>query len=196
MSIFQLKQSLADPVDLHGVIKIQLGRPTQPFISTYLTRLDQALIVWGLVTAAIFLIADSYYFDWYTQAVVWSVLSCIVTLISGRLTWFWVTTRNQRWIVYSWSLLVIAGLGLTDYSIFSGWGTLLRHLCALWLGISAVGYIITGIGIRAQALIVIGIVHILTIGGLMLLPVSQFLITGMVMSISLFLLAGFHWEHR
>lgn len=195
MSIFQLKQSLVDPVDLHGVIKIQFGRDGHRFISTYLTRLDQALIAWGMVTAAIFLIAQLYLLDWHTQAILWSGLSCMAIVISGKLTWFWITTRNQRWIFYSWSALVLVGLCLTDYGIFNGWGVILRHLCALWLGISALGYVVTGIGIQAQALVAIGLVHAGAIPGLTWLPTVQFLLTGFVMSSSLFLLAMFHWEH-
>ncbi|NEQ51470.1 MAG: hypothetical protein F6K11_15230, partial [Leptolyngbya sp. SIO3F4] len=163
MPIFQLKQSLVDPVDLHGIIKIQFGRQDSTFISTYLTRLDQALIAWGIVTAAIFLVAHFYILDWHTQAIIWSVFSCIAIAISGKLTWFWVTTRNQRWILYSWSVLVVLGLCLTDYGILSGWGLVLRHLCTLWLGISAIGYMITGIGIQAQALVLIGLIHAGTI---------------------------------
>lgn len=196
MSIFQLKQSLVDPVDLHGVIKIQFGQYNKFWVSTYLTRLDQALIAWGMVTATIFLVAQLYVLDWTIQAIIWSVLSCIVILIAGKLTWFWVSTRNQRWIVYSWSILVMVGLGVTDYGIFGGWNLILGNLCALWLGISAVGYLITGLGIHAQALLLIGLVHVCTIPSLALLPIYQFLVTGSVMSISLFLLAAFHWEHH
>ena len=196
MSIFQLKQTLVDPVDLHGVIKIQLGQPDHPLISTYLTRLDQALVAWGVLTAIIFLTAHFYLLDWYTQAIVWSGLSCLAIAISGKLTWFWVTTRNQRWILYGWSSLILMGLVLTDYGIFVSWGMVLRHLCALWLGISALGYVITGVGIQAPALILIGAAHIGTIPLLTLLPVPQFLLTGAVMTLSLFSLAAFHWEHQ
>lgn len=196
MPIFQLKQSLIDPVDLHGVIKIQLGPQANAWIATYLTRLDQALIAWGVVTAIIFLIAQSYLIDWQTQAILWSALSCAAIAISGQLTWFWITTRQQRWIFYSWSILVLVGLGLTDYGIFAGAGIILSNLCPLWLSLSALGYITTGIGIQAQALVLIGLVHGLTIPILMWVPTSQFLFTGGVMSASLFLLATFHWEHR
>ena len=196
MSIFQLKQSPLDAVDLHGVIKIQFGQPDKIAISTYLTRLDQALIVWGIVTAIIFGVAQSYRIDWYTQAIVWSVLSVITVGISTRLAWFWVATRNQRWLIYGWSLLVVAGLCLTDYGIFTGWGLLLRHLCGLWLGISAIGYIITGVAIQAQALILTGIIHIGAIPCLTVLPARQFFLTGLVMSFSLWLLAIVKWRHQ
>lgn len=197
MSIFQLKQSLIDPVDLHGVIKIQFGHPDKKiFASTYFTRLDQALILWGIAIAAIFLVAQFYWLDWFTQARLWSILSCLVVAISSKLTWFWVATRNQRWIIYLWSLLVLAGLGLTDYGIFAGWALVLRNLCALWLGLSAVGYVVTGIGIHARALLLTGIAHGVTILVLRLMPAHQFLLTGSVMSISLLLLAMFHWDHQ
>ena len=195
MSIFQLKQSLVDPVDLHGVIKIQFGRSDKK-IFTYFTRLDQALILWGVAIAAVFLVAQCYWLDWFTQARLWSILSCLVLLVSSKLAWFWVTTRNQRWIVYLWSFLVLGGLGLTDYGIFAGWALVLRNLCALWLGLSAVGYVATGIGIHAQALLLTGAVHGIAILGLGLVPAHQFLLTGSVMSVSLFLLAMFHWDHR
>ncbi|MEM7796603.1 MAG: hypothetical protein AAF579_19380 [Cyanobacteria bacterium P01_C01_bin.118] len=196
MSIFQLKQSLIDPVDLHGVIKIQLGPQDNAWITTYLTRLDQALMAWGVITAIIFVIAQSYLIDWPTQAILWSVLSCAAIVISGQLTWFWVTTRHQRWIFYSWSVLVLVGLGITDYGIFTGVGVILRYLCPLWLSLSTLGYIITGIGIQAQALMLIGLIHGFAIPTLMLVPYSQFLLTGGVMSVSLFLLAIFHWDHH
>ncbi|MBE9065830.1 hypothetical protein IQ260_04100 [Leptolyngbya cf. ectocarpi LEGE 11479] len=195
MSVFRLKQDLVDPVDLHGVLRVRLGSQDNVFVSTYFTRLDQALIVWGVVTAAIFLVAQFCYLDWRIQAIVWSALSCAAILLVGRLAWFWVTTRNQRWILYGWSLLVMAGLVSTGYGILSAWGFLLRNLCSIWLGISAFGYFATGIGMQAQALILIGIVHICAIPILIVLPNWPFLLTGLVMSGSLFCLAVFQWEH-
>ena len=196
MSIFQHKQILVDPVDLHGVLCIRFGGQDKSFISTYLTRLDQALILWGVVTAAIFLIAQFYPLDWSLQSIVWSVLSGGAILASGRLTWFWVSTRNQRWILYFWSFLVVVGLCLTDYGIVLGWGIVLGNLCSMWLAISALGYLITGIGIRAWALILMSFVHLCAIPSLMLFPAWQFFLTGVVMSSSLFCLAAFQWEHQ
>ena len=196
MSIFQFKQSLVDPVDLHGVLRIRLGDPDNIFFSTYLTRLDQALILWGVVTATIFLAAQFYSLDWFLQSIVWSVLSSVAVLIAGRLTWFWVSTRNQRWILYCWSFLVVVGLYLTDYGIFRSWGIVLGNLCSMWLGISTLGYFVTGLGLRAKALILIGIVHLCAIPSLAIFPAWQFLLTGIVMSASLFCLAAFQWEHQ
>ena len=196
MSIFQLKQDLVDPVDLHGILRLQLGRQDKFFVATYFTRLDQALLIWGAVTAAIFLIAQFYFIDWHTQAIIWSALSGAAILTAGRLTWFWVTTRNQRWILYGWSLLVVCGLYLTDYGIVVGWGVILGNLCSMWLALSALGYFATGIGIQAKALILMSIVHLCSIPILTIFPTWQFLLTGVVMSGSLFCLAAFQWEHK
>ena len=196
MSFFQFKQNLVDPVDLHGVLRIRLGGQDNIFISTYLTRLDQALILWGVVTAAIFLVAQFYVLDWSFQAIVWSALSGAAILAAGRLTWFWVSTRNQRWILYCWSVLVVVGLSLTDCGIVLGWGIVLGNLCSIWLAISALGYFVTGIGIRARALILMGVVHLCAIPGLKVFPAWQFLLTGLVMSASLLCLAAFQWEHQ
>lgn len=196
MSIFQLKQTLADPVDLHGVLYLRIGLPNHRGISTYLTRLDQALIIWGIVTAVISGVAQVYPLAWTIQAVLWSVLSCAAILITSSLTWFWVNTRQQRWILYIWSLLILIGLALTDYGIFFGWGLVLVNLCSLWLGLSALGYFATGMRMRAPALIVIAIVHIGAIPLLTVLPTWQFLLTGGVISCSLFCLAAFQWQHQ
>ncbi|MBE9068613.1 hypothetical protein IQ260_18365 [Leptolyngbya cf. ectocarpi LEGE 11479] len=196
MSLFQRKQKLVDPVDLHGVIHIPIGQATSGNDSTYLTRLDQALVLWGMASAAIFCVAQFYRIDWSIQATLWSVFSGAVTLIAGQLTWFWVSSRNQRWILYHWSLLILIGLGLTDCSIWMGWGSLLAHLCSLWLGISALGYFVTGIGIQAPALLFLGILHSLVIPILAVLPPWQFLLTGVVISGSLFCLAAFQWQHK
>lgn len=193
MSIFQFKQGLTDLRELEGVIRIPLGIAATPF---YLTRLDQALVVWGLVTAAIFFVAQAYWVDWYTQALVWSALSAAAVALAGQLTWRWVSVRNQRWILYVWSALVVAGLALTDYGIFASWVPVLRNLCSLWLGLSALGYVMTGVGIHAPAMVLMGGIHGGAIALLDLFPRYQFLFTGGVMTASLFCLALFHWEHR
>ena len=196
MSIFRLKQNLTNPVDCHGVWYFKLDLFNQGCASTYLTRLDQALIVWAVAIAAIFFIAQFYPLNWKVQAVVWSILSCIAVWASGKLAWFWVTARQKRWILYCWSCLVLGGLYLTDYGIFTEWGILLVHLCSIWLGISAIGYFATGIGMRAPALSWIGIVHVGAIPILSLFPIYQFLLAGIVMFSSLFCLAAFEWQHQ
>ena len=63
------------------------------------------------------------------------------------------------------------------------------HLCDLWLGLSAVGYICTGWGLRSRAFIVAGLFHVL---GILILPYCvgwQFLATGLVMTVNLLMFA-------
>lgn len=194
--LFQFKQDMVDPVDLHGAVRIRWGNPAQPFLSTYLTQLDQALLVWGGATAAIFLIAQFYVFSWTLQALIWSALSGVATLISGKLGWFWVTRRQQRWILYTWSFLVLMGLLLTTYGVFAGLPIVLVNLCAIWLVLCAVGYFATGIGIHAPAFLLSGAVHLAVIPALLTFPAWQFFWTGVTMSGCLLCLALLQWQHQ
>lgn len=194
--LFQFKQDTVDPVDLHGVVRIRWGNPAKPFLSTYLTQLDQALLVWGGATAAIFLIAQFYAFSWTFQAVIWSVLSGVATLVSGKLGWFWVSSRRQRWILYTWSLVVLMGLLLTAYGIFAGLPMVLVNLCPVWLVLCAIGYFATGIGIQAPAFMLSGAVHLAIIPALVTFPAWQFFWTGVTMSGCLFCLALLQWDHQ
>lgn len=196
MPIFQLKRVLIDPVDLHGVLYIQWGSKNRTFISTYLTQLDQALAVWGGVTAIIFCVAQFYTLSWTVQMVVWAILSTTAMLVCNRLAWFWVTTRQKRWILYTWSILVLIGLSLSAYGIFAGQGLILGNLCSIWLGVCAIGYFITGVGIQAPALSLMGTIHLGAIPVLTALPSWQFLLTGATMSSCLFCLAAFQWQHQ
>uniref|UniRef100_UPI0018E999B7 hypothetical protein n=1 Tax=Anaplasma marginale TaxID=770 RepID=UPI0018E999B7 len=92
--------------------------------------------------------------------------------------------------------LTILALIITDLAIFLGWPAILMRLCSLWLAITAVGYLGTGIGLASRALFLIGIVHLL---GIFVLPYAigwQFLFTGILMGGSLLLLAELQWDMR
>jgi hypothetical protein len=70
------------------------------------------------------------------------------------------------------------------------------YLCPIWLGLSAIGYLCTGIGMRSRAFILAGIVHIV---GIILLPYVggwQFLTTGIVMAANLLMFAEVQWDMR
>ena len=54
---------------------------------------------------------------------------------------------------------MLGGVPLTDLGIFLGWGQILIHLCDLWLGLSAIGYLCTGLGMRSRTLIISSIIH-------------------------------------
>jgi predicted membrane protein len=70
------------------------------------------------------------------------------------------------------------------------------HLADLWLGLSAIGYFFTGVGLRSRAFLVAGIVHLL---GIVILPYFmgwQFLTAGLIMTANLLVFAESQWDMR
>jgi len=90
--------------------------------------------------------------------------------------------------------LMLLGLVITDLGIFLGWGTVLMHLCPLWLGLVAIGYLCTGFGMRSRTLMIIGLIHLLGIAILPYVGSWQFLATGIIMGGSVLVLAEFQWD--
>jgi hypothetical protein len=66
----------------------------------------------------------------------------------------------------------------------------------MWLGLSAIGYICTGIGMRSRAFTLASLVHLLGIAVLPYLGSWQFLSTGIVIAASLLVFAGVQWDMR
>jgi hypothetical protein len=98
-------------------------------------------------------------------------------------------------VVYFWSLLMLVGMSLTDYGIFRPVGVLVANLCPGWLGLCALGYVLTSIGMQARALALMGLVHLAAIPLLFLFPAWQYCLTGVVLSGSLWILATWQWDH-
>jgi hypothetical protein len=165
-------------------------------LETYYTRLDQALVLWGCVSAVIFLTAQFSSLTWTVQALAWSILTLMAIPLTFWLTWTWASFKQLRWVVVFWSLLLLSGICLTNYGIFRGSGVILMNLCSGWLGLCALGYWFTGVGLQAIALTLIGFVHLGAIPLLALFPEVQFSVTGMVMALCLWVLAAWQWEHR
>lgn len=190
------KQQDLDFQDLQGLLRIdaKIGKIT--IFSGFYTRIDQVFIVWALICAVMFISAQFLLVSWQTQAIIWSTLSAIGTLGMTLLTWFWVGVERLRWLVYSWVLLMLSGVVLTDLGIFLGWAQVLINLCPMWLSLCALGYSITAAAVRSRAFVLMAIAHLLGIGILPLCPGWQFLGTGLVMSISLLLLAEMQWDMR
>jgi hypothetical protein len=191
-----LKPSLPNPEELPGILRLRWVRPGRVFLDTYYTRLDQALALWGTITAVIFLTAQFSHLAWTVQAKAWSTLTLVAIPMTFLLTWHWATVRQFRWVIYLWSFLMLLGLCLTDYGIFRGSGIILMNLCSGWLGLCALVYWLTGVGMKARALTLIGFVHLGAIPLLSLISAWQFLLTGTVMAGSLWVLATWQWEHR
>jgi hypothetical protein len=194
--ILRTKQEALDIQDREGLLSIELKIGDKTLISAFYSRIDQAFVVWGLISAAIFSTAQFVPISWVTQAGFWSVLTLIGTVAMVLLTHFWVKVERLRWLLYSWVILMVAGVVVTDLSIFLSWGEILMRLCPMWLGLSALGYFWTAIGMRSRAFLLTSIVHLI---GIALLPYVggwQFLTTGLVMAVNLLMLAGVQWDMR
>ncbi|MDJ0589492.1 MAG: hypothetical protein QNJ72_05775 [Pleurocapsa sp. MO_226.B13] len=194
--IIRRKQHALDFQDRQGLLQLKVKISNKTLFNSLYTRIDQVFVVWGLITAVIFITAQFAPIDWITQATFWSVLTGIGTIAMTVLTHFWVKVERLRWMLYAWIALMLGGVIVTDLGIFLGWGRVLMHLCHLWLGLSAIGYFCTGLGLRSRAFIIAGVVHLV---GILILPFClgwQFLATGLVMTANLLMFAETQWDMR
>ncbi len=194
--IIRRKQEALDFQDRQGLLSIDIKIGGKTLISAFYTRIDQVFVLWGLICAAIFVTAQFAPISWVIQAFLWSMLTVIGTVIMVALTHFWVTVERLKWVLYFWVILMLGGVALTDVSIIFSWGQILMRLCPIWLGLIALGYFGTGIGMRSRAFTLAGIVHLL---GIVVLPYVggwQFLTTGIIMAASLFMFAEVQWDMR
>ncbi|MGL5079982.1 MAG: hypothetical protein ACRC8A_00710 [Microcoleaceae cyanobacterium] len=194
--LIRCKQEALDVQDLRGLLRIDWKVGRVQLYSALYTRIDQVFVVWGWITIIIFAVAQFFSFSWQYQAVLWSLLTLMGLTATSVLAWFWVGVEQLRWVVYAWSILILMGVSLTDCGIFLGWGWVLIHLCPLWLGLSAVGYFLTGWGLRSRTFILAGIIHWI---GITLLSYSgsfPFLFTGGVIAGTLLFLAEVQWDMR
>ena len=194
--ILRWKQEAVDIQDHQGLLVFKLSRHNQTLITNIYTRVDQSFGVWGLVSALIFMTAQFTTISWTMQAVCWSILTVTGVVAMFSLTHFWVKVERVQWVVAWWSMLMISGVVLTDLGIWGGWGQILMYLCHLWLGLSALGYLVTGLGLRSRALLIAATIHLI---GLVALPYFigwQFLLTGLVMTANLLFLAQVQWDMR
>jgi hypothetical protein len=194
--IFRHKQHTLDIQDRLGLLQIhwQLGNWT--ILSRFYTRIDQVFVLWGLITAVIFAVAQFTPTSWTQQAVLWTILTLIGIVAMALLAWFWVSVERLRWVVYGWAGLMGLGLLYTDLAILGGQWQLLLYLCPVWLGLSAIGYLITGIGMRSRTFLFMGAVHLFSIPLLSYITGWQFLATGLVMAGSLLFLSEVQWDMR
>ncbi|MBW4559872.1 MAG: hypothetical protein KME32_01745 [Mojavia pulchra JT2-VF2] len=188
------KQPSVEIQELEGIwyINWQVGK--LKLYSTFYTCIDQACIFWSLLLITIFWTAQFFPISWSLQATWWSILSCIGIIAMVNWTSYWVKSKQVSWVLYCWVLLMLCGLILTDLGIFLGWPLILLNLCALWLGLSTIGYICTGLAVRSRALIFAGILHLLLIFLLPYIAAWQFLTTGAFMALCLLMLAEFQWD--
>ncbi|MBE7382093.1 MAG: hypothetical protein F6J95_011845 [Leptolyngbya sp. SIO1E4] len=195
--ILRPKQTHLDIQDLEGLISWRWQINQRMVVSWLYTRIDQVFLLWGWITGLIFLTPQFLpTVSWLDQAIIWSVLSVIGLGIMTWLAWFWVKVEQLRWLIYLWSGLVLIGLVLTDYGILQGSGLILMNLCPIWLAVCAAGYVAMGLDMRSRTFLIFAALHGAAIPLLNLVPAYQFLITAVVMSGSLFLLAELQWDMR
>lgn len=188
------KQSAFAICDLPGLWRVHWQINQRVILSTFYTRHDQACLLWAAVSALIFLTAQFIPLSWLAQAAIATGLTVICAGAMVALTFRFTVAEQLSWVLYGWSLLMLVGTVITDLSLLLGWGTVLGHLCSLWLGISGVGYLITGLGMRSRAFLLIAAVHFLTIYLLPTIGAWQPLATGMVISGSALLIAEIQWD--
>ena len=194
--VFRAKQHALDFQDRQGLLQLKLAVRDKTLFSLIYTRIDQVFVLWGLISVTIFFTAQFAPINWLLQAVFWSVLTLLGTVGMAVLTYFWVSVERLRWVLYSWIFLMILGITVTDLGIFLGWGSVLMHLCHLWLLLSAVGYFCTGWGLRSRAFFAAAAFHLVGIAILPWFVGWQFLVTGLVMACSLLVFAETQWDMR
>ncbi|ELR99170.1 hypothetical protein [Gloeocapsa sp. PCC 73106] len=194
--IIRFKQEELDIQDLCGLLKIYARMGQKTLFYRFYTRIDQVFLLWGIITGVIFTTAHFFPISWHFQAILWSIITLAGSMGMTFLTHFWVTVEQLRWVVYLWIGLMLIGLGITDLGIFGSVGVILINLCPLWLGLTAIGYIVMGLGMSSQTFIVSGLLHFLGIKILPYLAQWQFLITGLIMTSCLLLLAELQWDMR
>ncbi len=194
--ILRRKQHDLDLQDLQGLWRIHWRVGNVTLLSTHYTRIDQVFILWGLLSAAIFITAQFLPLAWTDQAILWSLVTVLGIGGMVSLSWSWAVVERASWIVGCWVVLMVVGLALTDLSVFAVWGEVLLRLGPLWLGLSAIGYLCTGLGLRSRALFLTGVTHLLSAVVLLHIQSWQFLFTGGVMASSLILLGEVQWDMR
>ena len=194
--IFRPKQQELDYQDRQGLVRFSIRIQNNTLLSSFYTRIDQVFVLWGLISAIIFFTAQFSPIDWITQAIFWSVITLIGTVVMGYLTYFWVQVEKLCWVLYTWIFLMLGGVIVTDCAILYSWVRVLINLCPLWLGLSAIGYVCTGLGLRSRAFIVSGLFHLLGIAVLPYFPGWQFLATGLIMTFNLLVFAETQWDMR
>jgi hypothetical protein len=192
--ILRRKQHALDVQDLKGLLRISWKLPLLSSLSGFYSRIDQVFLLWGAIALVIFATAQFLPLDWGLQAVLWSGLTLVGSVATVHLAWCWVTVEQLRWVIYWWVALMIVGVAITNLGILGGQWSLLPHLCPLWLSVCGLGYLGTGWGLRSRAFLLCGFIHLAGIPLIVGTLQWQYLVTGLVTALPLFLLAEVQWD--
>lgn len=116
--IFARKASAFDIQDLPGLWRVHWQMNQFIVLSTFYTRHDQACLLWGLIAVVIFTTAQFLPFGWTSQIVLSSALTVLGTIAMVVLTRRFTITERLSWVLASWAILILAGILITDLSIF------------------------------------------------------------------------------
>jgi hypothetical protein len=194
--LLRRKQTALDIQDLKGLISINWRVANVRLFGAHYTRIDQIFLLWGLLVAVIFITAQFMSIAWETQAIYWTVLTIAGAGVMLAWSWYWAGVEKLRWVIWCWLALLGTGLGLTDWGVLTCQPGIMSHLCHLWLGLNAIGYCLTGLGVRSRSLNLVAIAHLLGCFIVSYTPDWQFLLTGLIMTISLLLLGEYQWDMR
>lgn len=192
--VFCSKPNVYEVPEKPGQVSLHWQIGNTPLVSTFYTLFDQITLIWSIISIIIFFTAQFFPISWHTQAIWWSGLTVFGTVAMIALTPSWLKKKGQGWVVYSWILLMLFGLILTDLGIFLGWGVILMYLAHLWLGLVGICYLLTGLGMKSRALLLTAMIHWVSIFTLPYFCGWEFLITGVVMGGSGLILAQFLWD--
>jgi len=192
--ILQTKQLSLNPQQL-TLMKCLIIKPLKTIhLCGIYTCIDQAMIIWGVVAAIIFMTAQFSPFNWVHQATFWSIITLIGVILMTVLTYSWTVLEKISWLLYTWIILMVVGIIITDCAIAYNWSFIVSHLCALWLILSGIGYGFTGWGMRSRAFFISSIIHLSAIFILPYFISWQFFITGIVMMSNLFIFSEVQWD--
>ena len=134
--------------------------------------------------------------SWPDQALVDAALTGLGIVSTSKLTWRLACSESLRWVVCLWAVLMMGGMIATAYGIFCGVGIILANLCLLWLSLCAAGYLAMGIGLRSRCFTAASLVHGFALIEVQLHPSDQFLVSGLVMAVTLFFFSVVPWDMR
>ena len=188
------KLSAFDIEELPGLWRVhwQIGNVT--LFSSFYTRIDQACLLWGLISGFIFITAQFSEWDWGLQAWVWSGLTLLGVASTALISPYWMKIQPLNQVFSAWVWLMAAGTIVTDLSILCGWAEVLLQLCPVWLLLTAMGYFYTGLEMRSRGFLVIGLIPAIGILAMPYLGAWQFSVTGMLIGVSMLLLAELQWD--
>lgn len=194
LPLLRRKESAFAIADLPGLVRIHWTLGDTTLFSTFYTRIDQACLLWGLLSGIIFVTAQFSPLDWGIQAILWSTLTGVGTIATVTLSPYWTKVEPLNRVFSAWVVLMLAGTGLTDLSVFLGWSRVLVQVCPLWLGITTIGYLYTGLEMRSRAFLLMSLVPLLGMALVPFLGCWQFSATGFLIGVSMLLLAEFQWD--